>query len=138
MINFSKIRDLLFSTNKLTHIERIVLDSVAEQMPDELRKIMVSQISAIETKIEKIGRIYKGMEVNFYFKDKDSIPAFETSERTLKMATASLVDPTTGHQTVARISLMDGILFCINFTSPPGDLDVEHVRIHTRIFINRK
>jgi ferredoxin len=118
---FARIRGALSGRRKsLTGIESLVLKSTRELLDPRYSGIWDSQVASIS----KIQRLIHGQEVDFY-RDEQTVAAIPVLADREEMVVARflLIDRSSGHQTKASVCLVRGVLFSIEFSAPPGDVD---------------
>jgi hypothetical protein len=119
----------LFGPPRLTQVEGKTLDAVLVAVPDSVRSILIIQRDAIA----KIQRIDAGREVDFYYKNKDTLPRVACDKEVVAIASLTIKSLDTGHEANAVVELVNGILFSINFTAPPNDLRNEKLSIEVTV-----
>lgn len=120
------MRRLFSKRAVLSEIESRVLKDIKGALPLHLSSIFSLQIS----KIDRIQRLDRGREVDFYYALPDSsIPLLEdfSNMDEHKLANVHLQSNNSGHQVNARVWLVRGRLFSVEFNAPPGDLRNEAI-----------
>ena len=111
------ILDKLFSAkSRFSDLENLILNSIRDQLTEEIREIWDHQISSIN----KIQRLPKNVEVNFYrmkngkpsFNEQDSFP---NKTRELLLAKVVITIPNSTVKVVSNIWCVNGFLFSIEY-----------------------
>jgi hypothetical protein len=128
---FRKFLEIFFPTlRRLTSVEKLVLNCVADNLSEKNRQIVLQQIESIG----QIDRYPWVNEVCLYMK-KDAHPlTISTTKKVVKIARVHLRCPHSGHQANAVVTIVNGHIFMLNFDAPPGDIPAEDAIISTKIF----
>jgi len=108
---------------KLNHIEARIVEAIAAALPNNAAALLRSQVSLIN----KVQRIDRDREVDFYHMErgKPKFPEaalFPNRANEFELAKVHVTDVATGHQSMATVSVVNGHLFCIEFSHTPRDL----------------
>lgn len=85
--------------------------------------------------ISRIDRIIHGMDVLLYYLNASAqnMPLLKTKKIDVWLATLHLICKETGHQAKAKVHVVRGKVFSIDYNTPPGDLYGEKLEISIQV-----